>query len=268
MKKIYLFNFTVVSFVSFSLFSSQKNLSDQELLDLVIALSLSESEQKAAQPSKTPISEKQKEIALSSYNFGGAFVLPVIKSRSGNEMVLLGRESHKDEQGDLVYNAFGGTKDAGETHPVVTASREFQEETKETIFKSIKESRDYLDKNTQNIIGNAIRGKNSVIYITNFDYDTLKNIKSFYSSKLKGAKYNEMDKVAWVNKNELMNVIKNSAPGKTYEIQANIINPDGSENKGQTIKLKRFFVSLLRPFTQGAPTIAKGRDPRVLFYSV
>lgn len=200
---------------------------------------------------------------LSKYDYEFAGVLPVIKSKNGDEYFLLGREVQKDSNGDIVWSALGGGRDTHEDHPMATAAREFNEETKETVFNSGKDVQAYIDidkGNTQNIIANT----EAVLYITSFDYDMLASaFKTFYSKKMHGVKYNEIDELAWVKKDDLVNLIKSG--NRVYDIKANIINADGTEDKGKTIRLRRFFVSLVRPYFSGDKYTC-GKNTKILFF--
>jgi 8-oxo-dGTP pyrophosphatase MutT (NUDIX family) len=124
----------------------------------------------------------------------GASVIPVTM-RKGELYALLAREAAGGNKG--TYDAFGGAKDPGETHPNTTAGRELAEEAI-YLLGNENQLKDYIniDKgHTRNIIGNI--NKRFVVYITEFHRDKLTNlIHQFHSHRNTATswKFKEKDK--------------------------------------------------------------------------
>lgn len=79
---------------------------------------------------------------LSQFDYKAAWVLPYIK-HGGARYFLLGRESAGSDAG--TWDAFGGKRDRGEKHPVVTAARESYEESMGLLYKDIRTARNYIN---------------------------------------------------------------------------------------------------------------------------
>lgn len=201
----------------------------------------------------------------------GASVIPVTQ-RKGELYVLLSREAAGNDKG--TYDAFGGAKDPGETHPNVTAGRELAEETI-YLLGNENELKDYIniDKgHTRNIIGNINKG--FVVYITEFHRDKLKKlIKEFHGRRNTATswKFKEKDKLAWVKFSDLKATIANAPRDKNGKLikpismQAYVHEKSGEKYK--TINLRPVLVSSLQSFFQGAAPSQTGHNPKILFYN-
>lgn len=216
-------------------------------------------------------------VALKDFKFNGASVLPYTTwPTKTDDYFLLSREAWGNDKG--TWDAFGGSKDANETHPVQTASREFAEETMYDIFKP-KAALDFItlsSGNTSTIIANM--SKNFVIYLTKFDYQLIENfVKSFYQTRSKllktkgNGKLLEKDKIAWVEKANLASSIinaKRNANGRLItpiKVWANIVQPDGTQTAEQ-INLRPALVGSLQSFFNNSNNYTLGKNSKIRFY--
>lgn len=218
-------------------------------------------------------------MQLSKFNFNAASVLPIGKTASGNVVVVLGREAFGPDKG--TWDAFGGKREQIENHPVMTASREFTEETGGLFITNKKEALKYIDidtGNTQYIIANE--NKKSVIYITNFGFNKVQNFfNKFYYSKTD----NEKDLIAQVNWDDLAKAIRNAnrdAGGQLIlpvTVFANVAKPYKNalgkntwQMNKQKISLRPYFVSTLQTFFKDLDTGKKnytaGKNDKIRFY--
>ena len=114
--------------------------------------------------------------------YNGASVLPyTIWPNSDRPYFLLGEETYGRDTG--CCDDWGGSKDKGELHPIVTAAREFTEETMGLLGSY--SSRHYidLDNNTEVVMVNE--SKKMIVYVTYIPPQVLSNFsKMFYKKRL------------------------------------------------------------------------------------
>lgn len=210
--------------------------------------------------------------SLSKMAFKAASVLPVTQYR-GKQVALLSREASGPNKN--TYDAFGGSREHGENHPVVTASRELAEETI-YLLGDPKRLRTYIDLpsgNTNSIIANL--NKQCVIYVTHFNPKKLQHLTShFYSARNQAtrAAHLEKDKLAWVNWDDLMHAIAH-APRNSMgllklpiSVQAHVIQKSGALQK-TSINLRPVFVSSMQSFFKNQSNYTVGKNPKIRFYS-
>lgn len=209
--------------------------------------------------------------SLSTFHFNGASVLPYTGWPTKTEpYFLMAREAAGNDKG--TYDAFGGRKDAGETHPVITAAREFSEETI-TLLGNPASIRNYIDLaagNTATIVANY--NKNFVVYITQFKHGSLEDlVKNFYSarSNANSAKYKEKDRLAWVRWSTLESAIANAKRDTNgallpVTIWANVVQPNGSKAPEQ-ITIRPVLVSCLQSHFNGSAYTA-GHNSKIHFH--
>ena len=143
--------------------------------------------------------------ALSQFPFGGASALLYTTWPTKQEAYfLLGREAGGRDSG--TYDAFGGRRDAGEGHPVITAARELAEETIYLLGDQgkIRNALDVDGWQTSNIIAN--QAKNFVVYVTSFHHSSLEYLaRKFYEARSRAQRFKnrEKDKLAWVKWSKL-----------------------------------------------------------------
>ena len=126
-----------------------------------------------------PSMEQNEQPENPSIAYSGASVLPyTIWTGSDRPYFLLGAESYGRDKG--CWDDWGGSKDKGELHPIVTAAREFTEETMGLLGSH--SSRHYIESivtNQQPVPKN--NSKKMVIYIVYIPPDALNQFsKSFY----------------------------------------------------------------------------------------
>lgn len=222
-----------------------------------------------------PLFGMQQPPSLSGFGYNGASVMPfTAKPGSNNRFVLLAREALGSPDGGT-YDAFGGRKDAFETHPVVTAAREFAEETV-YILGGEHRIRNLIDvdgTHTLDVVANY--NKSFAVYVTYFSETTLKQLTTnFYEARkaAKNPKNREKDELAWVSWKELASAIANAPRGShgqllgdTY-VMGYIVDSNGQRvGQGQPIKLRRVFVSTMQPYFANAPYTA-GVNAKIRFY--
>lgn len=222
---------------------------------------------------------------LATYDYKAASVLPIYTELDQQKYVILTREAWgKDKD---TYDDFSGGRDKGETDPKKTAAREFWEEAilRETLGWSLNYTEDFIDpqnNNTLYVIAHS-KDKNqkypgsknfrSVTYIVNFDtygnsllnhfYDALTTEKIIdKSGRYKGGRHTlEKDQIAVV----LLDNFKKAIIERKKQIQAKIINPKTHEFYTQTITLRPFLISKLRPYFLDKP-YEQGENEKIRHY--
>ncbi len=219
---------------------------------------------------------------LSQFGHGGASVLPVTFWKKPQGPVLyaiLGREAGGSGKG--TWDDFGGGRDQGEKHPVVTAAREFAEEanTAATIGLHTNDIRNFIDVTSDNTRNNtwcvvaqkaAGNGTNFVTYFTQFDHKTIEVIRKNFDRARRQAtqwKFKEKDRIASVRWDELVNAIKNSTSSQNVQVSARVFDPKTGKDKPnrEMIQLRPFFVAKLRKHFKDCPHTI-GKNPIIRFY--
>jgi hypothetical protein len=207
-------------------------------------------------------------------NATGAFVLPYTTWKKPEGMVdyvILGQEAFGTDKG--TYDAFGGSKEKNEVHPLQTAAREMSEESIGLLGSpSALEKHLDIDKgNTKNIIAN--KNKKVVVYISHFDHKDIEDFKKkFENARQKTTKKSSQEKtslaiVRWKNFENTVANAKRDAQGKLITpitMQANVVKKDGTEEK-KTIILRPVMVSALQSYFKGIPG-TPGKNKQILFY--
>ena len=217
--------------------------------------------------------------SLSGFKHGGAWVLPITtyykKADKRNiDYVVLAREAGGRDQG--TYDAFGGDIEKGETHPVVTAAREFAEEaiTSSTMGMNNDAVLNHIDLdagNTEAIIAvddTKYKARN-VIYVTNFHESLMTNLKKNFAyarSKATKWKYKEKDRIAMVRFSNLKNAIINSKFNTGVSVLASVTDLQGN-TQSVKITLRPVFVRIMRSYFEGKPH-TKGHNSKIQFYTI
>jgi 8-oxo-dGTP pyrophosphatase MutT (NUDIX family) len=210
---------------------------------------------------------------LSKFNFSSASVLPFFTQKN-NKYVILGREAYGISK-RKTWDAFGGTRDKGENHPLITAAREFWEEAniKLTLGLTLKEIQDYIDiaktDNTLFIMAHTNKKKKGqVTYITAFDDYKDKFIANFYHARKKTTNKHrrEKDRIAIVNWENLKKAMSQQKDKKSVHVVASVIDPTTGKKIKEEIRLRSTFVKRLKAFMRDE-SYKKGKDERIRFYS-
>lgn len=211
---------------------------------------------------------------LSNFPFQGASVLIFTQwpGKTTNYFVLT-REMFGPDKG--TYDAFGGSRDQGETHPVATASRELWEETMGLLGnkQSLLDHMDVKGKNPHTLHLIANDNKKVAIYITHFDH---KDIERLTNDFYKPSKGREKDMIAHVTEDKLRSAIANAERypkghpqqgqlKQPIEVDAQVIYPGGTR-QNEKIKLRPVLVSALQSYFKGTQNFTSGKDPRIRFY--
>lgn len=211
--------------------------------------------------------------ALSDFQYGSASVLPFYNLRR-TKYVILSREKWGRDAG--TYDDFGGKRDQGENHPVISAAREFWEEAilDGTVGLSLARTQNYIDitqsRNTHYVVANTTRrGAKNVTYITNFNKYKTQFINNFYKARRNSTKREnkEKDRIAIVKWQDLKDAIVNNQHNSTsVYVSASVINPITNKGEQQQILLRPYLVIKLRNFFRDQPH-TKGRSKKIQFYS-
>ncbi len=213
--------------------------------------------------------------ALSSFNFMGASVLPYTRWQAkpkGQAYFLLSREAGGRDKG--TYDAFGGSRDPGENHPVETASRECAEESAFVLGSphQLKKHIDVNSGNTHTVVAQV--NKRFAVYVTKFHPRSLETLtKRFYSARSKARKWSskEKDKLAWVRWTDLEHTVANARRDSNNRIiapiyvAAQVVEPNGKKHKAY-IPLRPVFVSSMQSFFKGTHNYTLGKSPKIRFY--
>lgn len=208
---------------------------------------------------KTSISTPKQQITitqqtrLSDSNFGAASVLPFIK-QNNKFFFILSREAYGKAKG--TYDDFGGSRDPGEDHPVITAAREFFEEAiLPGIGFSLENTLALIDIAQSNKTQYVVVLSRNVTYITDFTAHAQALFNNFYStrSKMKDFHFTEKDRLALVDWDLLKTTINNTMFNSGVQIDALVLDPQDLLWKPETIILRDFFVKKLRPFFMTKP---------------
>lgn len=212
---------------------------------------------------------------LSDFKFNSASVLPYYTKRNV-KYVILSREAGGRDRG--AYDDFGGSRDQGEDHPVISAAREFHEEAiiEGTIGLNLQETQNYIDstasRHTTHIIAYTTpAGNGQVTYITNFSKYKNQFINAFYTARKNATNWHnrEKDRIAIVKWNDLKKAISNQEDKKTIvTVLARVVDPKtGTLRKNeQEITLRPFLIMKLKGFMRDEP-YERGANKKVRFYS-
>lgn len=211
--------------------------------------------------------------SLSRFNFIGASVIPYTHfGPKKKKHVILAREAEGRDKG--TYDAFGGKKDRNEFHPVITASRELSEETVRLLGTptQLKRHLGVTVGNTLTIIANI--QKKFVVYITCFNFNTLRSFTNrFYKARALASypKFKEKDKLAWVKLKDLKKSIasaKHDQFGRILpvKVRAVVIDSPGKQHT-ERITLRPIFAKSLQSYFQNKSNFLVGKDKRIRFYT-
>lgn len=221
---------------------------------------------------------------LSDLRFKSASVLPYYRDRKKVKKVILSREAYGKDK--MTYDDFGGSRDRGEDHPVVTAAREFYEEANipKTVGLTLPQTQDYIDiaktKNTKYIIAYSNKqGTCNVTFVTSFDPYKDALFKNFYDVRKHETRfhYKEKDRLAIVTWQNLKNAItghnrnwfsRSFFRASTQNIKVNALVQDPRTKKfhQQIITLRPFLVKKLRMFFMG-DKYQQGLNKKIRFYN-
>ncbi|MEN9406737.1 MAG: hypothetical protein RLZ12_1021, partial [Bacillota bacterium] len=145
---------------------------------------------------------------LNEFTYNGASILPFTTWRLSDRIYfLLGEEAYGKDAGK--WDDWGGRREQSEANPLVTATREFTEETMGLLGKY--SSKSYIEQKIlekTNIL--ADESKKLVTYISYFPAALLKNLsRNFYKKRKKLiADFNKYNKICAANSPKLF-LLKN-----------------------------------------------------------
>ena len=216
-------------------------------------------------------------MRLSQFNYGAASVLPVYTFK-GKQYGILSREAHGRDTG--TYDDFGGKRDKGEKHPLITAAREWMEEGLVTQITGLKfpAIRNLIDitksksNKTESIVAYTGRKAKNVTYITDVSQYKDQLLYGFYGALKKATRHEnkEKDSIAVVDLSELTKVLKNAMNQNQHKVTgittpAFVLNQKTNKFEKGVIPLRPFFVSKLRPYFLAWPSVA-GMNKKIKFY--
>jgi len=212
---------------------------------------------------------------LSNYTFKVSAVLPVTyftnKKGKSTKYVILGREAAGKDAGS--YDDFSGGRDKGETHPVVTAAREFYEEgiLQDTLGMNLEATNARINLSSKsNTTEAVIANEKAVTYIVNFSGAEIRQFRTNFHSaraKQKSWKYQEKDRIATVRWDKFAAAIQSSKSDKGVTVKARLIDPaTGKEDANSTtITLRPYLVKRLRPYITNQQC-QFGKTNKIRFY--
>ncbi len=196
---------------------------------------------------------------LTDFNFTSASVLPVF-TYNNTKYLILAREAEGNSRG--TYDDFGGGKEKNETHPLITAAREFFEEgiLPITTGLTIEQVQKYIDINSAHntiyiICYSRHENKKSATYIVRFDRykdDLLYNFNNALK-QVSQASYKEKDRIAIVKWNIVKRAIAQNKDVKNIAVKACVVHPKMGVLTKKYIKLRSCFVKKLRFFFLNKP---------------
>ena len=206
-------------------------------------------------------------LRLSTYGYGSASVLPICKHHSA-KCIILGREAFGKSRGS--YDDFGGGRDKGENHPVITAAREFFEEAilALSIKLSLAETQNYIDiAKTSHTINIIVHARN-VTYIINFNRYKKLFLKNFYKARKQtnNPLWREKDRIALVKWDMLKKTINDNSNNSGLQIEAWEVDPITQLLNKKIIILRSSFVKKLRSFFMDKQ-YRQGLDKKIRFYN-
>lgn len=209
-------------------------------------------------------------MRLSDDNYQSASVLPVI-TFNNHKSVILSQEAFGASRG--TYDDFSGGKDRGETHPLITAAREFYEEAilKATTGLTLAQVTDYIDisktNNTECIVSYSHRRGRNVTYITNFDMYKTMFLNNFYQARKNTTDYHskEKDRIALVKWSDLEKTFAINKGNKNVTVEALELDPTTKTYHPARILLRPYFIKKLRPFFLNQP-YTQGLNKKIRFY--
>lgn len=205
---------------------------------------------------------------LKTFSFNAAAVLPYTEYQ-GETYVLVARETRGSDKG--TWDSFGGSRDGHEKHPVITAGREFAEETAYALFTPQQAHR-YIDVDTGNTSTIIAYGrKQYVLYITHFAQQTIRKLADAFYSRIAIQKKNtltEKDLLALVKldtiKHAVISCRNKQGVLNQLVVDAQILTPTGTTIH-QTIKLRPILISVLEPYFKDS-AYTSGKNKIIRFY--
>ena len=190
--------------------------------------------------------------------------------KDGVKRVIVARERGGLDKG--TFDDFGGKAERYDAHPLVSASREFQEEAivEQTIGLNKSDVNDYVEDNATLVIAYYLQKHDTygITYIIDFTKDAEQLLTNFYCARKKATagKYKEKDRIATITWDALMETISKSQKGQDVTIMAKVIDPKTLDGDEELITLRPIFVNKLKLYSQHKP-YKKGKADKVRFYS-
>jgi len=211
--------------------------------------------------------------ALTYFDYNSASVLPFYTVRR-TKYVILSRERWGKDKG--TYDDFGGKRDQGERHPLITAAREFWEEAalRWSLDLTLEQTKNFINptktRNTHFVVAHTTkRGAKNVTYITDFRKYKTQFLNNFYkaSHAADHHQYKEKDRIAIVQWDTLKRaIIEQKTPHSPVYVDAQVLHPRTNARENQKILLRPYLVIKLRQFFRDEP-YTKGKHRTIRFYS-
>lgn len=203
---------------------------------------------------------------LSTSNFSTACGLPFFVHSDGKKYFILSREAGGSDKG--TYDDFGGKRDPGENHPIISAAREFWEEAILTcVGFSLPDTQKFIDPTSGNTLFVNAFGQ-SVTYVVDFSRYKDAFFKNFYAARKKArGHFREKDRIAIIEWDMLKATIAQSKELAGIKIKAAILNPDDLKWYQETITLRPYFVKKMRSFFTDSSYV-QGENEKIRFYGL
>ncbi len=176
----------------------------------------------------------------------GAFVLPYYYDKqTNNHYYLFGRETGGKDKG--LYSAFGGSRQKGEHHPMLTAVREFHEEAHLGVPDiggwSSKKLRTHIVQHKKRVVAQKTEYGNRVVFYI-IDFGTC-NAKWLLANFKHGqSDDNEIDQLAQVSVQDLLHAFKHLRKGEPIKVKAQIWRNGKQMTQPEIITLRPLLLFL------------------------
>jgi len=210
--------------------------------------------------------------SFKNFNYKSASVLPIYTTRKSKYLILSREAYGRPKIGKKwTYDDFGGSRDAGEEDPLITAAREFFEEAilDKSLNLSLDQVTDYVKNNTHVVVANTTkRHAKHVTYIIDFKQYKNEFIRNFYTARKNSTQYEnlEKDRIAIVRWNTIEQAFSQQCNNDPIYVQATIIDPKTRKGYKKQIKLRPYFIIKLKSFFLDKPH-KTSKDKKIRFYA-
>ena len=210
--------------------------------------------------------------SLNNFCYKAAAVLPVY-TQNNRLYVILSREAHGRDKG--TYDSFGGSRDAHEHNPTITAARECAEEaiSHKTMGLSAQALAHHIDpyRSSHTMFVFVSKQTQYALFMTRFDRSINRFISNFYKAlhTTTAFKYKEKDRIAGIPWDALAHAIYNTKGSTHVTVNATVFDPRGARfNHQERIKLRPILVKMLRPYFENHSFETDAHKPKTIrFYA-
>lgn len=218
-------------------------------------------------PVMLPASQRYQQPSLSTVKFSTACGLPFF-THEGKKYFILSREAGGSDKG--TYDDFGGKRDPGENHPIISSAREFWEEAILPCvgFSSAAETQKFIDPASNNTLLVISFGQ-SVTYVVDFTLYKDEFFKKFYDARNKArGHFREKDRIAIVEWDMLKSIIAEKGGNlNNVKLTTAVLNPKDLKWYQEEITLRPYFVKKMKSFATDSNYV-QGENDKIRFYGL